>query len=151
MGLGDAIIEQTVPTQVGTATNWASVSGGEYHTLAVKADGTLWAWGNNGAGQLGTGNTTDQTAPVQVGTATNWASVSAGGNHTLAIKTDGTLWAWGRNDGGQLGIGNTTNQNAPVQVSAGVVSTVSVVSSQTTAVAVCAPDCGVSTNMQWGN
>lgn len=107
---------QTVPAQVGTATNWASVVAGNSCTLALKTDGTLWAWGANGNGQLGLGTTTQQAAPVQVGTATTWASVSAGAAHTLAVRTDGTLWAWGYNFNGQLGLGTTTDQLAPVQV-----------------------------------
>ncbi|GAA4373594.1 hypothetical protein GCM10023186_04360 [Hymenobacter koreensis] len=48
-----------MPAQVGTATNWAQVSTGSSHTLAVRADGTLWAWGSNSIGQLGDGTTTD--------------------------------------------------------------------------------------------
>jgi len=122
LGLGDTT-QRTSPTQVGTGTNWASVSasvyhsgGGGYHTLAVKTDGTLWAWGNNSYGQLGLGDTTQRTSPTQVGTGTNWASVSAGGFHALAVKTDGTLWAWGNNGYGRLGDGTTTQRTSPVQI-----------------------------------
>jgi alpha-tubulin suppressor-like RCC1 family protein len=80
--------------------------------LALKADGTLWAWGGNGVGQLGDGTTTDRFTLVQVGTDTHWASVSASGSHTMALKTDGTLWGWGWNDLGQLGDGSVA-QNTP--------------------------------------
>jgi len=100
LGLGDTTERSTpthTPTQVETATNWASVSCGHWHTLAIKTDGTLWAWGDNNVGQLGLGDTTERSTPTQVETATNWASVSCGNDHTLAIKTDGTLWAWGGN------------------------------------------------------
>ncbi len=86
------------------------------HSLAIKSDGTLWAWGYGGSGQLGTGNTTQQNSPVQVGTATNWQHLSAGYNHSLAIRSDGTLWAWGFGGSGQLGTGNTTKQLSPVQI-----------------------------------
>ena len=51
------------PVQVGTATNWARVSAGGDHTVAVKTDGTLWAWGDNNYGQLGDGTTTNQSTP----------------------------------------------------------------------------------------
>ncbi|MDO7854505.1 RCC1 domain-containing protein, partial [Hymenobacter convexus] len=106
------------PTQVGTATNWASVSAGSVHTLAVRTDGTLWAWGSNSNGQLGTGGGSSAT-PVQVGAATNWASVSAGSVHSLAVRTDGTLWAWGNNASGQLGTGGGNGNNpTPTQVGA---------------------------------
>ena len=91
------------------------MAAGDDHTVAVKTDGTLWAWGST-TGQLGDGTTTDRSSPVQVGTATNWASVAAGNDHTVAVKTDGTLWAWGDNDSGQLGDGTTTNRSSPVQV-----------------------------------
>ncbi|MDI6642051.1 MAG: hypothetical protein QME68_07060, partial [Elusimicrobiota bacterium] len=70
------------------AGTWKSVSCGEYHTIAIKTDGTLWAWGNNSMGQLGLGDNTDRNTPTQVGTDTNWSSVSCGYYHTLAIKTE---------------------------------------------------------------
>jgi alpha-tubulin suppressor-like RCC1 family protein len=86
------------------------------HTIGIRADGTLWAWGYNNYGQLGDGTITNRSAPVQVGTAANWASAACGGSHTLAVKSDGTLWAWGWNVYGQLGDGTTTQRNSPVQV-----------------------------------
>ena len=104
------------PTQVGSGTDWASVSAGAYHTVAVRTDGTLWAWGWNAYGQLGTGDYTSFNAPTQVGTGTDWASVSAGYLHTVAVKADGTLWAWGYNYYGQLGLGDTVDRNTPTQV-----------------------------------
>ncbi|RZK32244.1 MAG: T9SS type A sorting domain-containing protein [Hymenobacter sp.] len=111
---------QNPPTQVGTATTWKSVSVGTNHVLAVRTDGTLWAWGRNRYGQLGTGSTLAasevQATPVQVGTATTWASVQAGSEFSLALRTDGTLWSWGYGFNGQLGLGTTTNQVEPTQV-----------------------------------
>jgi len=55
-------------------------------TVAVKTDGTLWAWGQNGNGQLGDGTTTDRSTPVRVGTYTDWVSVAAGNQHTVALR-----------------------------------------------------------------
>ncbi|MBU2527892.1 right-handed parallel beta-helix repeat-containing protein [bacterium] len=101
-----------------SAQNWSSVSGGLEHTIAVRADGTLWAWGLNNYGQLGLGDITARYIPTQVGVDTNWSSVSGGYDHVSAVKTDGTLWAWGRNDYGQLGLADFSIRYAPVQVGA---------------------------------
>jgi alpha-tubulin suppressor-like RCC1 family protein len=88
----------------------------ESHTVAIRSDGTLWAWGNNTVGQLGNGTWDDSGQPVRVGTNTNWRVVSAGSFHTVALRDDGTLWAWGANSYGQLGIGVSSNTNRPVQI-----------------------------------
>ena len=91
-----------------------SVSAGDTHTIAIKADGSLWACGYNGNGQLGDGTTNKR--PLFVKILDGAASVSAGSTHTLAIKTDGSLWAWGDNQYGQLGDGTATNRKKPVEV-----------------------------------
>ncbi|MGI6595500.1 MAG: RCC1 domain-containing protein [Candidatus Ratteibacteria bacterium] len=121
LGLNDSGsgTERTIPTQVGTATNWYAISAGSSHTIALKEDGTLWAWGFNHYGQLGlddSGSGTDRATPTQVGTDTDWLAISAGDNHTIALKEDGTLWAWGHNSSGQLGLDDTTKRVTPTQV-----------------------------------
>jgi alpha-tubulin suppressor-like RCC1 family protein len=83
---------------------WQSMTAGDGYSLAIKTNGTLWAWGGNSIGQLGDGTDIDKNSPVQISTASNWQSVAASEEHTLAIKTDGTLWAWGANSFGQLGV-----------------------------------------------
>lgn len=113
-----------VPAQVGTATAWAQLSAGHDHTCGVRTDDTLWCWGLNTDGQLGTptnsGTANANPEPVQVGTDTDWVQVSAGGWHTCALKTDHSLWCWGANDFGQLGValnaGTDTAQPVPRQV-----------------------------------
>lgn len=94
LGYGSGTYTIPTPTQIGTNTNWLSVSDGWSHTIALKTDGTLWAWGLNENGQLGDNTTVNKITPTQIGTAT-WQSIAAGTQHSLAIKTDGTLWFWG--------------------------------------------------------
>lgn len=116
--LGDGTTSgQTMPEQIRNATNdWLSVSNGNSHTMALKSDGTLWAWGNNGNGQLGDGSNADKHTREQIGLDNRWVSVVAGSGHTVALKCDGTLWAWGSNGNGQLGDGTTADKWTPVQV-----------------------------------
>jgi alpha-tubulin suppressor-like RCC1 family protein len=121
-GLGDgSTTSRLSPVAVsGGGTTWSSVSAGWYHSAGVKRDGTLWAWGYNGLGQLGDGTTTSRLSPVTVaGGGTNWLMVNGGLSHTLAIKTDGTLWTWGCNGQGRLGDGTTTNRSSPGTVAGG--------------------------------
>jgi len=116
LGLDDTA-DRSSPVQVGSLTTWDKIACGSGHTLVVKTDdGTLWAWGNNYHGQLGTGNRTYRSSPVQVGGLTNWETIDAAENYSIAIKTDGTIWAWGRNNNGQLGTGNTWSRSAPTQI-----------------------------------
>src|SRR5439155_124474 len=116
LGDGTAASQRTVPTQVGTGTDWVSASAGYNHTVAVRADGTLWAWGDNGAGELGDNAATLRYAPGQVGTGTNWVSAEAGGYHAVGEQACRTVWAWGSNVNGELGDGTNVNKSSPVQV-----------------------------------
>jgi len=93
------------------ATTWGFVAAGAYHTIAIKTDGSLWAWGNNGSGQLGDGSTANKRTTIQIGSETDWDSGVAGAYHTIAIKTDGSLWAWGDNCYGQLGDGSAWKES----------------------------------------
>ncbi|MCC7210433.1 MAG: RCC1 repeat- and reductase domain-containing protein, partial [Candidatus Brocadia sp.] len=106
-------------TVIGTA--FASVtpkiSGGASHTIALKSDGTVWAWGANTWGQLGDGTKNYSNYRVQVVGLTDVIAIAAGSYHTVALKSDGTVWTWGSNLYGQLGDGTNTNRNTPVQVS----------------------------------
>jgi alpha-tubulin suppressor-like RCC1 family protein len=122
-GQGNTTTAQyTSPIQIGTDTNWAWAVSGANHCVAVKTNGTLWAWGLNTSGQCGQGNTTtaNYPAPTQVGTATNWSEVGdglyAGADFTLALRATGTLWSWGSNANGQLGVGSTTTGTTPAQI-----------------------------------
>lgn len=100
------------PAQVGTATDWQAIDAGGFFDLAIETNGSLWSWGKNDYGQLGTGDTVDQNAQGKVGTDTDWAEISAGYKHSLAIKTNGALWAWGLNYDGRLGTASSDTCNA---------------------------------------
>ncbi|WES98168.1 T9SS type A sorting domain-containing protein [Chryseobacterium arthrosphaerae] len=89
---------------------------GNKYALAIKTDGTLWAWGSNTLGQIGDGTTVAKMIPTQVGNETNWKKAIASDNHSMGIRTDGTLWAWGWNTYGQLGDGTTIKKSTPVQI-----------------------------------
>lgn len=90
---------------------------GYYHSLMLKADGSLWSWGGDLYGELGREvGVTWRDIPGQVGSATNWVAVAAGCIYTLGVKADGSLWAWGYNAQGQLGLGDTNERYTPVQV-----------------------------------
>jgi alpha-tubulin suppressor-like RCC1 family protein len=96
------------------------VAAGQYHTVSVKSDGTVWAWGYNVYGQIGDGTTTQRNSAVQVlvsGTPlAGVVAVAAGAYHSVALKSDGSVLAWGLNSSGQCGNNTTTECNNPVQV-----------------------------------
>ena len=104
------------PVQLpGTTWDGTKIGNGEYSSLAVKTDGTLWAWGYNGLGNLGQNDVAQRSSPVQV-PGTNWAATGHTTYGSYGIKTDGTLWIWGRNNEGQLAQNNRTNYSSPVQI-----------------------------------
>ena len=109
------------PIQIGALSTWTQVSAGTgYNTLAIQTPGSLWAWGYNNYGQLGTSNTTNYSSPVQIGTLNTWSLFASGSSHSVAIQSNGTLWSWGNNSFGQLGLNTSTLTNvlSPVQVGA---------------------------------
>jgi len=98
------------PVQVVTASGALSgitaVAAGDDFAIALKSDGTVWAWGHNDLGQLGNGSLTDSPFAVQVsGLGAGVTAISAGYNHSLVIDTDSAIWAWGSNSNGQIGTG----------------------------------------------
>ncbi len=106
-----------VPTKIGES-GWTSISAGVNHTVALKTDGSLYAWGRNEDGQLGMGadDTDSRTSPTQIGDANDWTEIFAGGYHSMALKTNGSLWAWGNNEYGQLGDDTMADKHIPTQI-----------------------------------
>jgi gliding motility-associated-like protein len=97
--------EKYTPIQIGTDVGWDKLTTGLYHTLAIKKDGTLWAWGDNYYSVLGDWKLTIQKIPAQIGTVVDWSQIDTEKEHTVALKKDGTLWVWGNNYYYQLGLG----------------------------------------------
>jgi alpha-tubulin suppressor-like RCC1 family protein len=95
-----------------------AIAAGGWHFLVLKADGTVWAWGDNYWGQLGNPSAGSFSAvPVQVSGLTDIVAIAAGDQHSLAVTQTGAVWAWGANDYGQLGNNTQSNSGVPVQVS----------------------------------
>ena len=121
---GDANF-RTFPQQIPNLNNIIQVSGGGAHSLALRSDGTVWAWGDNFFGQLGNGSfgrlfDEGGSSPTQVRNLTNVIAISAGQRHNMALRSDGTVWTWGSNTSGELGDGNSgldAHRNLPAQVS----------------------------------
>ena len=90
-----------------------AIARGAYHSVALKSDGSLWAWGGNKQGQLGLGDHAERDIPTRVGAGRHWAFVACGHGQTLAVKSDGSLWAWGWNNQGQLGLGDHRDRDVP--------------------------------------
>ena len=113
VGLGLSGSSSTAKAPALDLAVWDQISGGGYHTLALRNDGTVWAWGSNTAGQLGNGTVCDPVAgtncqsdtPMPVVGLVGVKEIAAGFYYSLALKTDGSVWAWGDNSYGQLGDG----------------------------------------------
>jgi len=106
-----------MPTSiVTTLTDAQDIACGANHSLAIDANGALWAWGLNNRYQLGNGTNQNQAAPVQIGTATNWTAVAAGDFHSLALNSNGEVYAWGRNLSGECGIAGGGTLQTPTQI-----------------------------------
>lgn len=118
LGIGSTSQTNFPNTQIGNGNNWSSKFSLHSHLLAIKTDGTLWAWGNNEDGQCGnnTSGTSNYIYTPQQITTDLWSEVATGWNYSLAIKSDGTLWAWGRNEYGQLGNGTVNFSSIPIQI-----------------------------------
>jgi alpha-tubulin suppressor-like RCC1 family protein len=102
---------------VGGFTDWCSAAVTNKSSVAVRTNGTLWAWGSNSSGRLGDGTTTSRSSPVSVvGGFTDWCQVVAGYAHTIGVRCNGTLWTWGANNYGQLGDNTTISRSSPVSV-----------------------------------
>ena len=107
----------TMPMQVQNLAGIIDIAAGHNHSLALKNDGTVWAWGYNCCGQVGDSTYSNyKVSPMQVWNLTNIIAIGAGADFSFAIKNDGTVWGWGNNSYGHLGDGTSFNTRIiPVQ------------------------------------
>ena len=117
LGLGTTSNFENAPMLMTFAQKISKVASGPDFALAISEEGTLWAWGSNGFGQLGLGDQNNRNAPVLIGTDSDWVEVTCGGSHVLALKNNGDLYAWGNDRFGQTGLGS---QSSPVMLMSGV-------------------------------
>ena len=121
LGHGD-LQDQLLPKKVEAFAEQRVVaaSAGEYHSLAITMDGSVWSWGIGASGQLGHGDQQNQLLPKKVEALAGQrvVAVSAGREHSLATTADGALWSWGCGWRGELGHGDTQRQLLPKKVEA---------------------------------
>ena len=113
-----------LPIQIPGLDHVAAIDArGVAFSLALKTDGTVWAWGNNNVGQLGVSGSNYSASPIQVPGLSNIVAIAAGFAHVLAMRRDGTVLAWGSNSGvqfnsgGQLGDNTLQDRAQPLPVS----------------------------------
>jgi len=105
----------TTPVPLNQVPDSLAIGAGVFHSLAIRADGTVWAWGNNGSGQLGSGGAAGaySVEPVQVPGVADATAVAGGWHQSHAIRADGTLWSWGS---AWTGVGSYSTRLPPTQV-----------------------------------
>lgn len=120
LGNADTVYRSSPVSVVGGFSDWVQVSAGSRFSIGLRANGSLWAWGRNGYGQLGNADTVYRSSPVSVvGGFSDWTQVSAGLFHAAAVRANGTIWTWGNNNEGRLGInlaGSSAHRSSPVSV-----------------------------------
>ena len=132
--LGDnTVIDKSSPVSIaGRLIDWIDTSSGDSHALAIRGNGTMWAWGSSASGQLGDNTVAAKSSPVSVvGGFTDWIQVSAGGSHSLGLRANGIAYAWGVATNGRLGDNQAaTNRSSPVSVVGGILDWIQVSAGQ---------------------
>jgi alpha-tubulin suppressor-like RCC1 family protein len=127
-GNNAAALSYSSPVQVVGSHSFIMMSSGFNNVMALKANGTVWCWGNNASGQLGDNSRTNRSSPVAVVGSHSFINISYGASlevnsTTAALKSDGSAWCWGNNTRGQIGNNTVTSYSSPVAVVGGHVFT----------------------------
>ena len=120
--LGDntAVAKSSPVSVLGGFADWVQITNMGFGSVGIRANGTAWAWGYNGSGNLGDNTLVTKSSPVSVvGGFTDWIQVSAGNAHALGLRANGTAWAWGNGTGGMLGDNTAVAKSSPVSVVGG--------------------------------
>ena len=112
------------PVRVTGLADIIEIEAGSQHALALRKDGTVWAWGRRDDGALGGGDAkpagslrvVSALAPVPVPGLEGIMQIAAGRTHNLALRRDGHVMSWGTNSTGELGVGTRVTGWTPAEV-----------------------------------
>jgi alpha-tubulin suppressor-like RCC1 family protein len=110
-------LNTNIPVVIPGLSNIVAIAGGSGHAIALRSDGTVWAWGDNTYGDLGNGTNTQRDYAAPVLGLTNAIAIASGDFHCFALCSDGRVWGWGLNEVDELGIGNENDQATPILIS----------------------------------
>ena len=119
--IGDGIgtIPRSSPVSVVGGHSFIDISNGSTHSMALKADGSAWGWGQGTTGELGTNSAATRNSPVSVVGGHSFISIRACSTSSVALKVDGSAWSWGINTSGRLGDNTIISRSSPVSVVGG--------------------------------
>jgi alpha-tubulin suppressor-like RCC1 family protein len=116
LGMGTSGGSTIADAKIPSLNNIIALAAGDRFALALRADQTVWSWGNDDYGQLGNGNTMDAASPVPVPGLTGITMVAAGADHAVAVSNTGAVFVWGRSNHYQLGLGSLNEVTSPTQL-----------------------------------
>jgi alpha-tubulin suppressor-like RCC1 family protein len=124
LGDGTTTSHAATPQQVSGLSDIVAIAAGSQTSLALKSDGSIYGWGDNGVGQLGEASPSYRTSPAQIPNLSGIAAISIKNDHTLVLQNDGSesgiVWAFGYNYQGRLGDGTVNNSSSPLRVASAI-------------------------------
>jgi alpha-tubulin suppressor-like RCC1 family protein len=116
LGNGSIAPNSDLPVQVTGLNQVIAIAGRAGTRYALKADGTVWAWGANNAGVFGSTSPAQSSTPIHVAGIDSVTAITAATDTVFALRADGSVWAWGYNGLGSLGDGGTVNRATPAPI-----------------------------------